>query len=502
MQSEIVIIGGGLGGLAACAFLAQKGMKVVLVESQPHIGGYSIAFRKNDFIFDVALHAIPACAPGQPFYQILANLNIAERLNFIKLKNAFNVYLGEYNFIIPNSFQEFFAKLGSEFPGEQKGILRLRKYLEKYALLYFNVVEGHADNRQIVTEFIPKIPNFLKSSYQDTYSFLNRFVKNQRLKSLLYQAAVFFGEPMSQFPAVNFMIMFYLLFDSGMYTIEGGGQALSNALETKCLEKGAKIITGKQVQAIRTENNLAKSIILDDGDQIDCASVISNVNTAYLAQSLLSAKSIPGRYMQLLGQLKPSLSVLQLHLGLDCPIKDTGIKHYLNIIFPDENIDAAIRRQNHSAMIEGYSVLAPGINFPNNNSKNENILSIVGGVSPKAWIGLDALHYREQKEWCADQIINLVKQKFPGIDNHIQTVDLSTPHTFRRYTNNPYGAILGFKAEKGNHRKLLKISNFPVKNVFLASAWTHRLGGFMQSVKAGISAAEKSINYIKNTGNG
>ncbi|MEJ2545735.1 MAG: hypothetical protein P8Y99_16855 [Calditrichaceae bacterium] len=40
------------------------------------------------------------------------------------------------------------------------------------------------------------------------------------------------------------------------------------------------------------------------------------------------------------------------------------------------------------------------------------------------------------------------------------------------------------------------MSRFPIKNIFLAGAWTHRLGGFMQTVKSGIVAAQKSVNYL------
>ena len=497
MHSDVLIIGGGLGGLSAGSYLSLKGISVTLVEEQTQVGGYAIAFKRDEFVFDVALHAIPGCGPTQPFHDILSQLSIADDLTFIRLKEAFNVNLGNYNFLIPNNFSEFFRKLINKFPEEQQGLKRLKKYLNKYGRLYYDVVEGRSDAFKILTQFIPRIPDFLTNSQISTNDFLNKFIKNERLKALLYQAAIFFGEPMSEFPSINFIIMFYLLFTSGMYTIHGGGQALTDALKRKMLEQGAQIITGHRIESIQTDKMLAKSIHLDDGRRITCKAILSNVNTPCLVKNLIKSDSLPEAYIQTINGLKPSLSILQLHLGLDCNVEDIGIQHYLNVFFPSDDIDSAIYQQNKSIMIEGFSIIAPGINYEDKTTNNRRILSIVGGVSGQDWIGLDTKSYKNLKKKVTDQILNKLEIKFPDLRSHIKTIDLATPHTSHRYTQNPAGAILGFKAECGKHRALLKVNRFPVKNIFLANAWTNRLGGFMQTVKSGIIAGQKSIKYLK-----
>ncbi|MBN1408269.1 MAG: NAD(P)/FAD-dependent oxidoreductase [Calditrichaceae bacterium] len=496
MQSDVVIIGGGLGGLSAGAYLSQQGFNVTLIEEQPQVGGFAIAFNRDGFTFDVALHAIPACAPNQPFYDILSRLQIADDLKFIKLNNAFNVYLGDYNFLIPNSFSDFFQKLITEFPEEKQGLTQLKTYLEKYGRLYYDVVEGNSTPYKIFTQFIPRIPDFLKNSRLSTDDFLNNYSKNEKVKALLYQAAVFFGEPMAGFPAINFIIMFYLLFTSGMYTIHGGGQALTNALKNKMLKHKAKILTSHRIKAINIDNRLAKKVFLDDDREINCKTIIANVNTPYLIKNLIKSDSIPEMYGQLVESFKPSLSILQMHLGLNCTVEEIGVKHYLNIFFPNENIDFAMSRQNNSTMLEGYSIIAPGINYEDKKSNNRRILSIVGGVSGQEWIGLDKAIYNNLKFKITEQILNKLEILFPNLRKHIKTVNLATPHTFQRYTQNPNGAILGFKAERSKHRMLLKLNHFPIKNIFLANAWTNRLGGFMQTLKSGLIAGQKSIKYL------
>jgi hypothetical protein len=66
----------------------------------------------------------------------------------------------------------------------------------------------------------------------------------------------------------------------------------------------------------------------------------------------------------------------------------------------------------------------------------------------------------------------------------------------RRYTGNPAGAILGFACRMGVHRPLLAASSLPVRRLAVASAWTDKLGGFLQVVKAGVAAAEKTAKEI------
>ena len=56
---DIIVAGGGLGGLTAANRLAQSGHKVLLVEQHSMIGGLATYFKRKGHIFDVALHGFP-----------------------------------------------------------------------------------------------------------------------------------------------------------------------------------------------------------------------------------------------------------------------------------------------------------------------------------------------------------------------------------------------------------------------------------------------------------
>ena len=56
---DIVVVGGGLGGLTAANRLARTGRSVLLVEQHTQLGGLATYFHRKGHIFDVALHGFP-----------------------------------------------------------------------------------------------------------------------------------------------------------------------------------------------------------------------------------------------------------------------------------------------------------------------------------------------------------------------------------------------------------------------------------------------------------
>ena len=77
----------------------------------------------------------------------------------------------------------------------------------------------------------------------------------------------------------------------------------------------------------------------------------------------------------------------------------------------------------------------------------------------------------------------------PGLAGHVELCDVSTPLTYRRYTGNLDGTIMGLRASGGNMRARLASISTPVRNMLVGGQWAGYGGGLPNAVRGGANAA-------------
>ncbi len=496
MTKRVVVVGGGLGGLSAAVALAQRKIAVTLLEAQPHVGGYAVSFSRQGWVFDPALHVTAAGGAGQEFRRLADGLGLADAVRFLPLREGFRVRLGDFDFSLPNRYAEIFERLAAEFPDEREGLRRFRSDLETHVGVYAPLFDADVSKWRSVPLFLPRLPAFLKHSATSTRDYLARFVRDPRLAALLFQCSVFMGIPADEFPAVNFMMMFHVLFGGGLCTIAGGGQSLSRALERRLLELGGEVVCRCPVARINVSGRSAVSVQSAAGKVYPAAAVVAGVSLPTLTHELIGDEHFPASWLAGLEKLSPSLSVLVLSLGIDCAPRDVGIDRHLTLVFPDADIDACMKRQRGRRTVEGFSVTAHALTEPGIAAPERSTVVVAAGTDAEAWIALDEPEYRRAKQQTVTALLAQLEALYPGLGAHVRVTDLATPRTMRRYTGNPAGAILGFACRMGVHRPLLSAARLPIGRLALASAWSDKMGGFLQTVKAGVAAAEKTAREI------
>jgi all-trans-retinol 13,14-reductase len=490
-MADVTVIGAGIGGLASGVRLLQRGHRVTLLEKEPRVGGYAVSFRRQKFTFDLALHVVPSGGPGQEFAAMIDILGLSGSVHFLRLRQGFRVHLGDYRFQMPNDYEDLFASLGAAFPAEQTGLQLFRRDLEKYATSYARIFDLTVPKSRSVPPFLLKIPAFLRHSMLPARTYLRRFFKDERLMAILYQPAAFMGIPMRDFPAVNFMMMFFLLMKNGMYTIAGGGQRLTDGLLERFLQLGGTLLTGTTAETIIIEKKQAVAVRTSDGRQLPCDAVVAGNNLPETVGKLIGKGFFSKGYCANFDTLRPSVSVMALNLGLDCPPRELGVDCHIAMVFPDADIDGCFDTQRKQLLPAGFSITARGNSDPGSIEQDGHTLSLIGGTAPEEWLTMDEESYRRKKQQVSLDFIAMADRRYPGLRDHIVVSDLATPRTMARYTGNPLGAIMGLNCTAGTHRHLIKAAKMPVANVIMGSAWTERLGGFMQSIKSGILAAER-----------
>jgi phytoene dehydrogenase-like protein len=76
VNNNVVVIGGGIAGLAASIYLARGGRRVTLFERRPHLGGRAVTHLRRGFRFNLGPHAFYRGGPG---WQVCHELGIPVR---------------------------------------------------------------------------------------------------------------------------------------------------------------------------------------------------------------------------------------------------------------------------------------------------------------------------------------------------------------------------------------------------------------------------------------
>jgi all-trans-retinol 13,14-reductase len=127
VQYDYVVIGAGMGGLTVASLLAKAGATVAVLEAHEYPGGCCHTFPMgDDYRFCAAVHYVFSCGEGEPVYNLLRALGLAEAITFERLDpegyDHFSCPSAGLRFRIPNGLRKWRERLCDRFPGERDAI--------------------------------------------------------------------------------------------------------------------------------------------------------------------------------------------------------------------------------------------------------------------------------------------------------------------------------------------------------------------------------------------
>lgn len=495
LDYDAVIIGSGLGGLACAAAFARQGFRPLVIEQHDKVGGYATAFsRPGGFTFDVSLHSTTVGERNGVSNLIWGFPEITD-VEFIPHPNLFRAIYPDHDIRAQQKNPAaFVAMLASLFPDEKEGIAAL-----------FDDMKGLADNigrlanakgQVDMSKFPVEFP-FLFKFHQWTWGqMVDARIKNPRLKAIISAQWGYYGLPPSKLSCFYYALPFMGYLSAGGFYPKGRSQNISNAFARFIESHGGKILLNTKVEKILIQDGSASGVGTAGGKTFTAKAVVSNASPFTTFGTMIKDQSLVADYKAKWSQYSVSMSSFQVFLGLkEDLVRKAGIADSEIFYEPSYDPDAGYATALNADVEHGgfglslYDNIFEGYSPAGKNTIN--ILTLQGydhwEKFEKDYFAGEKRAYRKEKERMAEILIHKVeKALLPGLSAAIEVKEIGTPLTNIRYTGTPRGAIYGWDQTVNNSGSMRVGHVTPVKNLFLAGAWTKPGHGYGAVIPSGL----------------
>ncbi|MCU0537791.1 MAG: NAD(P)/FAD-dependent oxidoreductase, partial [Hydrococcus sp. Prado102] len=446
-QTDIVVIGSGIGGLSCAALLARYGYDVIVCESHSIAGGAAHAFDRNGYIFDSgpSLYSGLSYSPSpNPLRQILDAID--EKLPCVTY-DTWGCCLPEGDFDTAVGADDFCKVLkrlrGDSAVAEWR---KLQQVMEPLASAAIAIPPAaiRFDLGALITvgQFAPSIlwnsPNVLKL----TGSFgriMGDVIKDPFIRNWLdLLCFLLSGLPADSTSAAEMAFMFADWYRPGVvldYPIGGSG-AMVDALVRGLQRYGGQLILSAHVEEIIVEKERAIGVRLRNGKTIKARRAVVSNASVWDTLKLLRENTISKQYREKQQATPECDSFMHLHLGIDGQgISSDLACHHIVVNDWEKGITAP---QNVIA-VSIPSLLDPSLAPP-----GKHVVHVYTPANePYAlWQGMDrrSEEYAKLKQTRAQVMWQALERIIPDIRDRCEVTMLGTPLTHERFLRRHRGS--------------------------------------------------------------
>jgi all-trans-retinol 13,14-reductase len=498
-QFDAVIIGSGLGGLSCAAAFARQGFKPLVLEQHDKPGGYATSFtRPGGFEFDVSLHST-SVSERNGLHNLIPGFPEITTVEFVPHPTLYRAIFPDHDIRVPNrNLPAYIDLLTKAFPAEREGIQGLfddlKNVSQDFGRLYAG--RGNVDMSRFQADY-PHLFRFAGSTWAEI---VDARIRDAKLKAIISSLWGYYGLPPSQLASVYYGPPTYSYLTTGGYYPKGRSQTISNALVSFIEARGGKVMLGTRVERILVKGGAAHGVRTGDGQEYKGKVVVSNANAPDTFRAMLAPEERKDEklkeYLAQMDRYSVSLSSFQIFLGLkrdlvhEVGVTDTEIFH-----FPDYNMEAAYEAARSADLSKPrFCVTLYDNLYPGYSPKGKNTLNLLVLQGFDHWKPYESDYrrgkkkaYRAEKERLADLLIRQAEETIlPGLGKAIEVKEIGTPLTNLRYTANFRGAIYGWDQTLDNSGARRLPHRTPVKNLYLAGAWTRPGHGYGAVLPSGL----------------
>jgi phytoene desaturase len=463
-----VVVGAGLGGLAAAIRLGARGYRVTVVDRLAEPGGRATVFRQDGFTFDAGPTIITA-----PF--VLEELWTFAGRNFyddVTLKALEPFYVIRFDdgttFTNCSDHKTMCAEVARISPDDVEGYEAFMRESEEIYKVGFEQL-GHVPFSSIGS-MAAILPDLLKlKAWKSVHSHVASHVRHPKLRMALSFHPLFVGGNPFRATSVYSMIA-YLERQFGVHCAMGGTGAIVKAMVKLIQSQGGDVRCNTDVAEITRAGKRVTGVRLKSGEVIAADIVVSNACAAHTYNTLIAGGAQKRWTKRKLARSRHSMSLFVWYFGTNK--KFETVPHHTIIMGP-----------RYKALIQDIfenKILADDMSlYLHRPTATDGSLAPAGCDSfyvlspvPNQDSGID---WSAQAEGYRQRIAKrLHDTMMPGFEQHIVTQRIMTPDDFEHTLLSYKGAAFGLEpvlTQSAWFRPHNKSEEF--ENLFLVGAGTH-----------------------------
>ena len=255
-KRDAIVVGGGVSGLTAAAYLARAKLSVILLEKNEKCGGLVNTFVKDGFLFDGGVRALESAGIILPMIRDLeisletlpspVSIGIEQNMIHVTSKES----LMDYENLLKTTYPDSCAEIG-------KVIVFIKKIMKDMEVLYG--VDNplfknfRSDRSYFIKSYIPLFIKFILTTRRisklkiPVEKFLADMITNRSLVDII-------GQHFFENTPTFFAMSYFYLYQDYFYP-RGGVGKLVEALENKILTLGGEIKTGTEIIELSARDN-------------------------------------------------------------------------------------------------------------------------------------------------------------------------------------------------------------------------------------------------------
>ncbi|QGG40129.1 phytoene desaturase family protein [Aeromicrobium yanjiei] len=476
-MSRVVVIGAGLGGLAAAARLSAAGHDVTVLEQSDAVGGKLGTFRRDGFTFDTgpSLLTMPYvledlfAATGDPLSSVLTleRLEIACHYRFpdgtvldmpgdvSAIAAALDGALG------PGSgaqWTAFLGRAGRIWDATHEPFLESPITLADMARLSRRLTD--------VRDVAP---------WQTLRGLGASYLTDPRLRQLLDRYATYTGSDPRRAPAALATVP-YVEQVHGSWHVPGGLHRIAEAVRDRAVERGTTLRLSTEVAEVRTAGGRVSGVRLADGELLPADVVVAGVDAAQLYGRLVPPARWASRTATRLDHAR-SLSGFVLLLATDALPHEHRSHRVLFTDDYDAEFDGVLGPRSRRRPVEAPTVYVSSPHDPALAPEGgEGLFVLVNAAphDPHGGVDWDAPGLAADY---ADHVLETMARRGLDVRPHLRWREVRTPADLARATLTGGGAIYGSSSNGPRSAFLRPANRSPVPGLFLVGGSSHPGGG-------------------------